>query len=145
MLPGFPSPSHVSELMSLLLLPLSNSPVTNFPVNNNSILIHFLLIVEHTLITLVCSVQLFPGQFRLMWVELPPVKQLRQIIDQWPFLPTKSTFVNCCFPFWDCHFFRAYLIFVPGVGVLAQSLEPCSLYWFPPCCVPLYWLLSLLP
>ena len=52
-LSGFPSQSYVSKLMSEKLLPLSNIPVINFLFNDNSTLKHFVLIVEHTLITLI--------------------------------------------------------------------------------------------
>ena len=34
-------------------------------------------------------------------------------------------------------------VFGPGVGVLALSVEHCSLYWFPSRRVPPQWLLSL--
>ena len=107
--PGFSSRSFASKFMSEKLTPLSNSPVTNFPFNNNSTLKHFVLLVEHTLITLVCSVFLFQGQFRLVWVELPQFKQLRQFLPNEPFAQRVDIYHNC-FYFWGCHFSRAYLV-----------------------------------
>ena len=53
MLLGFPSRSYVSKLMSEVLLQLSNSPFTSFPLDNNSTLKPFVSLVEHILITLV--------------------------------------------------------------------------------------------
>ena len=99
MLPSFPSRSYVSKIMSEMLLTQSNSSVNSFPFNNNSTLKHFVLLVEHTLFTLVCFVLLFQGQFRLMWVELPQIKQLQQFFDQWFF----AHIVDISFsglPFW---------------------------------------------
>ena len=66
MLNGFPSRSfHVSKLMSEMLLPLSNIPVTNLPFNCNSTLKQFVLLAEHTLIKLIFPFCYSKGIFAL--------------------------------------------------------------------------------
>ena len=88
MLPGFPNRSNVSKILSEMLLPLSISPVTNFLFKNNSTLKLFVLLVEHTLITLVCSSLSFQGQFHLMWGRTSISKTIPAVLCPMALLPT---------------------------------------------------------
>ena len=87
MIPCFPSCSYVSKRMSELLFPLFNSPVSNFPFNNNP---HWNFSFCYWSTPWLCwFVPSFysKGQFLLMWVKLPQEKQLWQFFAQLPFCP----------------------------------------------------------
>ena len=88
MIPGFPSRSYVSKLISEMVLPLFNSAVTNFTCKNNSTLNHFVLLVEHTLITLVYSVLFFRGQFRLIRWNFHKKKTITAALCPMALIPT---------------------------------------------------------
>ena len=95
--------------MSQNVLKLPNSPVTNLQVNDNSKMNYLDLLVEQTLIMLVCSVVLFKCSLDNCGRSYHKQNSYYSSFANDLFSLIVEICDNC-FPFSDCHLFRAYLV-----------------------------------